>query len=90
MERILADIPVVVVDHHLLRDQGWYKFLDPVRKVAEKSRHDLVTASGLLQKQAEPLECKRQSLYEEEKPTKEFLEWARLPKGEQADKPPPL
>jgi len=90
MERILADIPTVVVDHHLLRDEGWSKFLDPVRAVARKFNHDLVTASELIEKKPEPLECKRQSLYEEEKPTKEFLEWAKLPKETQNDKPPPL
>jgi hypothetical protein len=37
-----------------------------------------------------PLECKRQSLYEEEKPSKEFLEWANLPEEKRNDKPPPL
>src|SRR5712691_3824251 len=37
-----------------------------------------------------PLECKRQTLYEEEKPSKEFLEWAKLPDEKRSDKPPPL
>jgi hypothetical protein len=36
------------------------------------------------------LECKRQTLYEEEKPSKEFLEWAKLPDEKRSDKPPPL
>jgi hypothetical protein len=35
------------------------------------------------------LECKRQTLYEEEKPSKEFLEWAKLPDEKRSDKPPP-
>jgi hypothetical protein len=37
-----------------------------------------------------PLECKRQTLYEEEKPSKEFLEWAKLLDEKRSDKPPPL
>jgi predicted metallo-beta-lactamase superfamily hydrolase len=90
MERILESIPVVVVDHHLLRDEGWYKFLEPVRKSAESASHKLLTASELLAKEPTPLECKRQSLYEEEKPSKEFLEWANLPEEKRSDKPPPL
>src|SRR5436853_4715009 len=90
MERILGTIPMVVIDHHLLRDEGWYKFLEPVRKSAEKADHKLLTASELLEKEPQPLECKRQSLYEQDKPTKEFQEWANLPEEKRSDKPPPL
>jgi hypothetical protein len=36
------------------------------------------------------LECKRQTLYEEEEPIEEFLEWAKLPEERRSDKPPPL
>jgi uncharacterized protein len=90
MERILGDIPMAVIDHHLLRDDGWSKFLEPVRRSAEKANHKLLTASELIEKEPEPLECKRQSLYEQEKPSKEFLEWANLPEEERSNKPPPL
>ena len=90
MKRILESIPVVVIDHHLLRDEGWYKFLETVRKSAENASHKLLTASELLERVPKPLECKRQSLYEEEKPRKEFLEWANLPEEKRSDKPPPL
>jgi hypothetical protein len=37
-----------------------------------------------------PLECKRQTFYEEEKPSNEFLEWAKLPKEKQTERPPSL
>jgi uncharacterized protein len=90
MKRILESIPVVVIDHHLLRGEGWYKFLEPVRKSAENAGHKLLTASELIEKAPMPLECKRQSLYEEEKPSKEFLEWANLPEEKRSEKPPPL
>jgi len=90
MEKILSNIPLVVIDHHLLRDEGWSKFLEPVRKSAEKAGNKLVTASELVEKKPDPLECKRQSLYEKEKVSKEFLEWAKLPEEKRSDKPPPL
>ena len=90
MEKILSNIPTVVIDHHLLRDEGWSKFLEPVRKSAEKAGNKLVTASELVDKKPDPLECKRQSLYEKEKVSKEFLEWAKLPEEKRSDKPPPL
>jgi uncharacterized protein len=90
MERIVGNIPIAVIDHHLLRDQGWSKFLEPVRRSAEKASNELVTASELVGKAPEPLECKRQSLYDEEKPSKEFLEWANLPEEKRSNQAPPL
>ena len=90
MEQILGAIPMVVIDHHVLRDEGWYKFLEPVRKSAEKANHKLLAASELLEKEPDPLECRRQNLYEQDKPSKEFLEWANLPEETRSDKPPPL
>ena len=90
MEQIVQKVPTVVVDHHLLRDEGWYKFLEPVRASAGKSGHRVITAADLLNLEATPLECQRRRLYEEEKPSKEFLKWAKLPKEKQNLTPPPL
>jgi uncharacterized protein len=90
MEKILNYIPVAVIDHHLLRDAGWSKFLDPVKRSAEKAGHKLITASELVDKEPEPLECKRQSLYETAKPSKDFLDWANLPEEKRSNVPAPL
>ena len=90
MEEIVQKIPTVVVDHHLLRDDGWYKFLEPVRASAEKSGHRIITAAELAGEEARPLECQRRKLYEENKPNREFLKWAKLPKEKQSLTPPPL
>ena len=90
MVQIVQKVPTVVVDHHLLRDEGWYKFLDPVRASAEKHGHRIITAADLLKREARPLECQRKRLYEEEKPSKEFLKWAKLPKEKQSLTPPPV
>lgn len=90
MEQIVQSIPKVVVDHHLLRDEGWSKFLEPVRDAAKKRGHSLITAAELAKTEPHPLECQRRMLYEEEKPSKEFLNWAKLPKEKQSSIPPPL
>ncbi len=90
MERVVQKVPTVVVDHHLLRDEGWYKFLEPVRASAEKSGHRIITAAELAGEEARPLECQRRKLYEENKPNREFLKWAKLPKEKQKTAPPPL
>jgi predicted metallo-beta-lactamase superfamily hydrolase len=90
MERIAKEVETLVIDHHLLRDDGWYKFLEPVRKSAESMGHRVITAAELARKEPNPLECRRKELYEEEKPTAEFLKWAKLPKEKLSETAPPL
>ncbi len=90
MEKIAGEVEKVVVDHHLLRDEGWSRFLEPVRESARKADHQLLTAADLLGRDPAPLECRRKELYEEEKPRPEFLKWAKLPKEKLDETPPPL
>jgi uncharacterized protein len=90
MEKIVGEIQTVVIDHHLLRDEGWHKFLQPVRESAKKAKHELLVASDLLKHEPAPLECRRKELYEEEKPDAEFLKWTKLPKEKLEEIPPPL
>ncbi len=90
MSQIASHVPTLVIDHHLLRDEGWSKFLDPVRKSAEKARHRMTTAADLLREKPRPLECQRRRLYEEEKPSQEFLKWSNLPKETRENTAPPL
>jgi predicted metallo-beta-lactamase superfamily hydrolase len=90
MEMIAKEVETLVIDHHLLRDEGWYRFLEPVRKSAEKMRHRVITAAELVEKKPNPLECRRKELYEEEKPSAEFLKWSKLPKEKLSETAPPL
>ncbi len=90
MQQIAEKVPKLVVDHHLLRDEGWYKFMEPVRESAVKAGHRLIAASELLPSDADPLEGKRKMLYEDEKPSKEFLKWTKLPEDKRSTTPPPV
>ena len=55
----------------------------PSRRLAQATGlSDAAAARRLLKK--------LQSLYDQDKPTKEFLEWANLPEEKRSDKPPPL
>ncbi len=90
MGEIVKKVKTVVVDHHLLRDEGWHEFIEPVRKSAKKVRHRLITAAELLGQDPNPLECKRKQLYEEDKPSEEFMKWAKLPEKKLNETPPPL
>src|SRR2546425_1455192 len=90
MQLLVESVETVVIDHHLLRDEGWREFLEPVKKAAERNGHRLVSAAELLDGPPEPLEYQRRRLYEEEAPSKEFMLWAKLPKEKQSSLAPPL
>ncbi len=89
LERLSEVIKTVVVDHHLLRDEGWYEFLSPVRKSAEKAGHRILTAAELLKTQPRVLECQRRQLYDDDRPSEEFTEWTKLPEEKRSVTPPP-
>ncbi len=90
MEEIAGKVQTLVIDHHVLRDREWDKFLQSVRQAAERNGHEVVTAADLLGRKPKPLECRRRELYEEEKPSEDFLNWAKLPKDKQSETLPPL
>lgn len=90
MVRLARKVPILVVDHHLLRDQNWSSFLEPVRKEAEHSGNKVLTAAEMLGRPTGTLENKRKQLYEEQKPTEQFLKWTKLAKEKQRLTPPPF
>lgn len=90
MEMIVQNVPTVVVDHHLLRDEGWQGFLEPVRVAAKKAGHRIITAAELLDMKSGLFEFDRRKLYENDQPSKEFLKWAKMPREKQSLIPPPI
>ena len=89
MEKIAKEVETVVIDHHLLRDEEWHEFLEPVSGVAKKMGHRVITAAELLEQEPSPLECRRKELYEKERPDEEFLKWTKLPKDKLNETAPP-
>ena len=90
MEKIASKVQKLIIDHHLLRDENWSKFIQPVRDTAEKAEHELLTAADLLKLTPDPLEYRRKELYENEKPGPDFLKWAKLSAEEMKETPPPI
>ncbi|MBS7644466.1 MAG: hypothetical protein QW569_03285 [Candidatus Bathyarchaeia archaeon] len=83
-------IPMIIVDHHLLRDPGWTDFLAPISKVAEVNGGVVHTAASYLGAPATPLEYKRKDLYASEPPSWEFSEWVKMPEDSRRKTPPPV
>jgi predicted metallo-beta-lactamase superfamily hydrolase len=88
--KIAESVPVIVLEHHLLRAENWREYAEPAFEAARRTGHKVVSAAEFLGKQNNLLECKRRKLYEGEPPTEEFLRWMKLPKSEQSHVPPPV
>jgi len=79
LESLAKDVPLIVLDHHLLRDEKWRKLSQPIFDSASKTGHKVITAIEFLKKQDNLLECQRKKLFEIEPPSSEFNKWMKLP-----------
>ncbi|MEM2882798.1 MAG: hypothetical protein QXG32_06840 [Candidatus Bathyarchaeia archaeon] len=87
---ICGRVPRVVVDHHLLRDEGWEGRLRPALEAAASNGNVVMTANELIGEGRNLLECRRRELYRAMRPSEGFLEWAGLSPEERRLIPPPL
>lgn len=90
LKKLAAEIPTVIVDHHLLRDEAWRRFSKDVFKAAQMRGNRVVTAAEFLGQDDRLLESKRRQLYEEEPPSAEFLKWTKLSREKRRTVRPPL
>jgi predicted metallo-beta-lactamase superfamily hydrolase len=90
LKTLTAAIPMVIIDHHLLRDQAWVDWLDPVRQHASDHGHQLMTVAEVLGLPDNLLEATRKTLYEKTPVTSAFENWVKQIQGRRTTKPPPL
>lgn len=80
MRELVKRVPMVIVDHHLLRSDKYAEFLRPVMAEAESRGHRVLSASEAIGRKPELLEARRRELHEK-KPMKP--EWYKsLEEGE--------
>ncbi|HMK53968.1 MAG TPA: MBL fold metallo-hydrolase [Methanobacteriaceae archaeon] len=58
LEELSQEIPKIIVDHHLLRDLKYLKFIDSI-----KTPNEIIVASKLLNKEPNLLEARRKQLF---------------------------
>jgi len=63
LRRLARRVPLLVVDHHLLRSLDYGDYLSPVREEARRRGNRVCTAAELLGREPEPLEARRRELY---------------------------
>lgn len=77
LQKIVTQVPSVIVEHHILRDEKWRDWLAEASAVALKASHKVMTAAEFLGQKNSFLEASRQKLFAEHAPSKEFAAWMR-------------
>jgi len=90
LESLVESVPITILEHHLLREENWREFSQPIFKAASKKGHSIVTAADFLKKKNNFLESRRKLLFETEPPSSEFEKWMRIPIAKRKLVKPPV
>lgn len=88
LERIVESVPLVVLEHHVLRDEDWRSKMDCVYVKAAQKGHTIQTAAEYAGVKNNFLESKRKQLYRDEPPSEEFRTWTKTLNNKVISKPP--
>jgi predicted metallo-beta-lactamase superfamily hydrolase len=80
---IARKVPLVVVDHHLLRAQDSLQQLSAISAEVKPLGGSIMTAAEYLGEQPRLLEANRRKLYEDNPPSRQFIKWTKLNKEKQ-------
>jgi predicted metallo-beta-lactamase superfamily hydrolase len=87
---LASSIPVLVIDHHLLRDIKWKEWIEPVLKASERVGNRVLTMAELGGHDIRTYEADRKQLYKQKPPTEKFIHWTQATDEYKLKHPPPL
>ena len=87
---IAKKVPLVVVDHHLLRAQDSLQELSAISAEVKPLGGSIMTAAEYLGEQPRLLEANRRKRYEENPPSRQFIKWTKLNREKQRLVKPPI
>ena len=88
LESIVQTVPLVIVEHHALRDESWKQKIVEVYQQASMAGHSVMTAAEYLGNENVFLESKRKQLYRDFPPSAEFKQWMKTLSNKKIAKPP--
>ncbi len=88
LERIVEAVPLVILEHHALRDESWRLKMDAVFQKSSQAGHKILTAAEYAGKENLFLESKRKQLYRDHPASAEFEQWTKTLKNKKIAKPP--
>jgi predicted metallo-beta-lactamase superfamily hydrolase len=75
LEKVVENVPLTILEHHILRDENWVDKTGSVFEKATSVGHRVLTSAEYLGKANMFLEAVRKRLFDQEKPSKEFEKW---------------
>ena len=87
---LASTIPILVIDHHLMRDKTWKEWIVPVRKAAENAGNQILTMAKLAGMKNQFLEAEREELYRKNPPSEEFINWTQATDEFKIKNPAPI
>ena len=88
LEQIVEAVPLVILEHHALRDESWRPKMETVFQKASQSGHSILTAAEYSGKENLFLESRRKQLYRDHPPSAEFKQWTKTLNNKKIAKPP--
>jgi predicted metallo-beta-lactamase superfamily hydrolase len=88
LAKIVEGVPLVILEHHVLRDESWRLRMLQVFDKAFALNHRILTAAEFAGKENNFLESKRLQLYHDHPPSEEFTRWMKKLKSKKISKPP--
>jgi uncharacterized protein len=86
--RIVETVPLVVLEHHALRDESWKPKMKEVFQKASVAGHSILTAAEYAGRKNLFLESRRKQLYSDQPPSNEFKQWMKTLNNKKIFKPP--
>ncbi len=83
-------IPVLIVDHHLMRSKDWKEWLAPVTNAASKARNRVSTMAEIAELETHCMESIRENLYSMYPPSPEFMNWVNSAEKYKTRNLPPI
>jgi hypothetical protein len=90
LENVVKNVPVTILEHHILRDGKWRELSQPIFNAASRTGHTVVTAAEFVGKENNLLEFRRRELFEVEPPSPDFERWMKLPHPKRKIIRPPI
>jgi predicted metallo-beta-lactamase superfamily hydrolase len=88
LECIVMAVPLVILEHHALRDESWRPKMERVFQKASEAGHSIQTAAEYAGAENCFLESKRKQLFCNQPPSEEFKQWTKTLSNKKIAKPP--
>ncbi|UCH04808.1 MAG: hypothetical protein JSW05_01220 [Candidatus Thorarchaeota archaeon] len=87
---LASRIPLLIVDHHLMRSKDWRDWLEPVTNAASKAENRLVTVAETAGLEPHCMESIREDLYSMYPPSPGFMDWVNATEKYKVRHLPPI